>query len=251
MRNIKLTIEYDGTRFYGWQKQPNVITVQEEIEKAINKITGEEIKIIGAGRTDRGVHAKAQVANFNTASRIPADRIKFALNSQLPEDISIKESEEVGEDFHSRYSAVGKEYRYLVYNNKTRSPLLRNYAYYVPYKLDVENIKAASKYFIDTYDFKGFMSSGSSVKDTVRTIYDFSVLKKDSTIEFRIKGNGFLYNMVRIIVGTLIEVGNNKIKVEDIPNIIKSKDRSNAGHTALPQGLYLYRVYYNNSEIRK
>jgi tRNA pseudouridine38-40 synthase len=249
MRNIKITIEYDGTRYYGWQKQPNVITIQEEIEKALERITGEEIKITGAGRTDRGVHAKGQVANFYTESKIPGERFKFALNSVLPEDITIIDSIDVSNNFNARYDAKGKEYRYIVYNSKIRSSLLRNYAYHVSYNINIEKIIEASKYFIGTHDFKGFMSSGSSVKDTIRTIYSFDINSIGPKIEFAFVGNGFLYNMVRIIVGTLIEVGSNNIRVNDIPEIIASKDRNKAGHTALPQGLYLEKVFYSKTEL--
>ncbi|KPU26792.1 pseudouridine synthase [Caloranaerobacter sp. TR13] len=244
MRNIKLVIEYDGTNYFGWQKQPELKTIQEEIEKAIKKITKEEVKLIGSGRTDKGVHARGQVANFHTNSKIPADKFKFALNSVLPIDISIKESIEVDESFHARYSAKGKEYRYLVLSSKTRSPLMRDYSYHIPYTLDLSKIKEAAKLFIGTYDFRAFMSSRSCMEDTVRTIYDLEIVEKEDLIEFKVTGNGFLYNMVRIIVGTLIEIGYGKKKIEDIPKIIASKDRNKAGHTAQPQGLYLERVFY-------
>ncbi|RKD34146.1 tRNA pseudouridine(38-40) synthase TruA [Thermohalobacter berrensis] len=248
MRNIKLTIEYDGTRYCGWQIQPDNITIQEELEKAITKITKEKIKLIGSGRTDSGVHARGQVANFYTKSRVPAQKFKLAINSLLPKDIAVLESEEVEKDFHARFSAKGKEYKYLIYNNKIRSPLLRNYTYHVPYSLNVEKMKKAATHIIGTHDFKAFMSSGSSVKDTVRTIHSLSIEERpENIIEIRIKGNGFLYNMVRIITGTLIEVGTDKIPVDDISEIINSQNRSKAGHTAPPQGLYLERVFYRET----
>jgi len=244
MRNIKLLIEYDGTRYSGWQKQPNAMTIQENIEKAIKKITSEECTLIGSGRTDRGVHARGQVANFHTNSKIPSDRFKDALNSVLEDDISIRASEEVDDSFHSRYDAKGKEYRYLIYNNRIRSPIHRNYSYHVPYKLDIELMNKASKAFIGEHDFLGFMSSGSNVKSTVRTIYNISLKKNDDLIEIKVAGNGFLYNMVRIVAGTLVEIGNSRIDLNEVDDIITSKDRNKAGHTAPPHGLYLEKVFY-------
>ena len=244
MRNIKLLIEYDGTEYHGWQKQPNILTVQETIEIAINKITNEEVTLFGSGRTDKGVHARGQVANFHTNTRIPGDKFRDALNCVLPDDISIRLSEEVDKSFHSRYCAIGKEYRYLIYNNKVRSPIYRKYSYHVPFNLDMTLMKEAAKNFIGTHDFKAFMSSGSSVKDTVRTIHNISLEKNSDMIELKVSGNGFLYNMVRIIAGTLIDIGNGKIDCNSICNIIKFKDRNKAGHTAPPQGLYLEKVLY-------
>lgn len=244
MPNIKLTIQYDGTNYAGWQKQKNADSIQEEIEKAIRLITGEVVNLIGAGRTDRGVHSKGQVANFITKSQIPAERFKYALNSKLPTDISIVESEIVPDNFHSRYDAIGKRYRYIIYNGEIRNPLYRNYVYHVPYKLDFDAMKNSIGYFLGTHDFSAFMASNSSVKSTIRTINSLSLEKKDDLIFLTIDGNGFLYNMVRIIVGTLVEVGTGRINGESIPSIIESKDRSNAGHTAPAQGLCLEKVYY-------
>ncbi|WP_026895012.1 tRNA pseudouridine(38-40) synthase TruA [Clostridiisalibacter paucivorans] len=244
MRNIKIIIEYDGTKFNGWQSQPNCRTVQGVLERAINKLTDENIKIIGAGRTDGGVHAKGQAANFITNSSIPGDRFFMALNSVLPNDISIVNSEEVDLDFHSRYNAKGKIYEYIIYNSRIRSPIYRNYSWHVPLKLDIKSMRSALKYFKGTHDFRGFMSSGSNVKDTVRTIYDIEISSFAKFIKVKISGNGFLYNMVRIIIGTLVDVGQKNIYVEDIKDIIKSKQRENAGKTAKPQGLYLKEVFY-------
>ena len=244
MLNIKLTIQYDGSNYSGWQKQKNANSIQEQIEKAIYLVTGEKVNLIGSGRTDRGVHALGQVANFTTLSSIPADRFKFALNSKLPGDISIIESQAVDYEFHSRYHAKGKRYRYLIFNKPIRNPLYRNYAYHVPYPLDFREMERAAKFFIGTHDFASFMASGSSVKDTVRTIYDISLDKKDDLIILSVEGDGFLYNMIRIMVGTLIDIANNKLKSQDIPAIINAKNRRAAGHTAPPQGLYLEKVYY-------
>ncbi|WP_352419153.1 tRNA pseudouridine(38-40) synthase TruA [Proteiniborus sp.] len=244
MRNIKLIIEYDGTNYFGWQKQPNQRTIQETIENSIKKITKEDIDIFGSGRTDRGVHARGQVANFFTNARIPEDKIKDAINSVLPGDIVISHSEEVDEAFHSRYSAKGKEYRYIFFNRRIPSPLLRNYAYHIPQKLHFDLMEKSLADFIGTHDFKSFMASGSSVKDTIRTINNASLNKNHEIIELKINGNGFLYNMVRIIAGTLVDIGIGKISRNDIPQIIASKDRKKAGHTAPPHGLYLENVFY-------
>ncbi|MFZ5966759.1 MAG: tRNA pseudouridine(38-40) synthase TruA [Bacillota bacterium] len=244
MQNVKLLIEYDGTRFCGWQRQENGRTVQEEIEKALSKVMKKEIRINGSGRTDAGVHALGQVASFQGDFSIPVDRISLALNALLPEDISIHDAVAVGEDFHARYSAKGKRYIYQIYNHPYRSALYRNYAYFVPQVLDIEAMERAAAYFLGEHDFRGFMASGSSVKDTVRTIYSLDVYQMDKMIKLEISGNGFLYNMVRIIAGTLTEVGKGKIDAEQVPHIIHSCSRKQAGPTAPPQGLYLAEVYY-------
>lgn len=243
MRNLKLTIQYDGSRYCGWQKQPNSSGIQGTIEYAIYEITKEKVNITGSGRTDAGVHALGQVANFKTSSSIPANRFCDALNAKLPKDISIIQCEEVEENFHSRYSAKGKTYRYLIYNRPYRSPLYKDTSYHVRYDLDMDKIKSEAKSLIGTYDFKGFMSSGSAVKDTVRTIHNISIEEKDDLIYIEIEGNGFLYNMVRIIVGTLVDIGRGRIN-KSMVDIIKSMDRGEAGHTAPGHGLFLKKVYY-------
>lgn len=245
MRNLKITVQYDGTKYCGWQKQPNSPGIQGEIEYAIYEITKEKVNITGSGRTDAGVHALGQVANFKTNSNIPASRIPDALNAKLPKDISIIDCEEVDEDFHSRYSAKGKIYRYLIYNKPYRSPLYKDTSYHIRYDLDIDKMRSEAKSLIGEHDFKGFMSSGSSVKDTVRTIYDISITEKEDLIVLEVEGNGFLYNMVRIISGTLVEVGLNNIEPEDIPKIIEAKNRQMAGKTLPPQGLFLMEVEYN------
>ncbi len=246
MINIKLTIEYDGSRYYGWQKQPGLITVEGEIEKAIKKITKEEIKIYGSGRTDKGVHARGQIANFITNSKIPPNKIKEAVNNVLPKDISIKHSCIVSDDFHSRYHAKGKEYKYLIYNNRIRSSLLWKYTHHIPYALNINLMQKAAKEFIGTYDFASFMAKGSNKKNTVRTIYDLNINKNDKIIQVSVKGNGFLYKMVRTIVGTLLNVGRGYLDCNQIYDIIKSKDRRKAGKTAPAKGLYLEEVYYDS-----
>lgn len=244
MHNIKLIIEYDGTGYHGWQSQSNAIAIQDIIEKAISKLTGEHSRLTASGRTDAGVHALGQVANFFTQSSIPPERFSYALNSILPDDIVIKKSEEVPHSFNSRYSAKGKKYRYLIYNSEYPSALLRNRAFHVPQRLDFELMEKASSYFTGTHDFSAFKASGSSTASSVRTVAETSLAKKGEIIEFEITGTGFLYNMIRIIAGTLIDVGMGRISVEDIPGIIESCDRRKAGKTAPAHGLYLVEVHY-------
>lgn len=245
MRNIKLTIEYDGKCYNGWQKQPNKLNIQGEIERAIYNITKEEVDLIGSGRTDAGVHALGQVANFKTNSQISIEKIPLAINSQLKNSIVIKEAEEVDERFHSRYNAKHKTYRYIINNSKCGTAIYRNLEYSYPFKLDAEKMKQASKYFEGEHDFKAFKSSGTSSKNSVRTIYKAIVKQEGEKIIIELTGNGFLYNMVRIISGTLLDVGLGKIQPEEIPEIIESKDRQRAGKTLPAHGLYLVEVKYD------
>ena len=245
MRNIKLTIEYDGKDFNGWQKQPNKLNIQGEIERAIYNITKEEVDLIGSGRTDAGVHALGQVANFKTNSEISIEKLPLAINSQLKNSIVIKEAEEVDERFHSRYNAKHKTYRYIINNSKCGTAIYRNLEYSYPFKLDVEKMKQASKYFEGEHDFKAFKSSGTSSKNSVRTIYKAIVKQEGEKIIIELTGNGFLYNMVRIISGTLLDVGLGKIQPEEIPEMIESKDRQRAGKTHPAHGLYLVEVKYD------
>ncbi|MFR1972833.1 MAG: tRNA pseudouridine(38-40) synthase TruA [Clostridia bacterium] len=245
MRNIKLTIEYDGKCYNGWQKQPNKLNIQGEIERAIYNITKEEVNLIGSGRTDAGVHALGQVANFKTNSEIPIEKLPLAINSQLKNSIVIKEAEEVDERFHSRYNAKHKTYRYIINNSKCGTAIYRNLEYSYPFKLDAEKMKQASKYFEGEHDFKAFKSSGTSSKNSVRTIYKAIVKQEGEKIIIELTGNGFLYNMVRIISGTLLDVGLGKIRAEEIPEIIESKDRQRAGKTLPAHGLYLVEVKYD------
>ncbi|MBU5425684.1 tRNA pseudouridine(38-40) synthase TruA [Tissierella pigra] len=246
MKNIKLTIEYEGTNYAGWQRQDNVITIQEKLEGALEILTNEKIKLIGSGRTDGGVHALAQVANFITNATIPGERYKYALKFLLPDDITIMDSEEVDIGFNSRFSATKKTYKYIVYNGELPKALYRNFSYYVPYDIDIDKMIDASKYLIGTHDFASFMAAKSSVKSTIRTIYSISIEKEkeNELIIFKIEGNSFLRNMVRIIVGTLLEIGFGKLNVEDLCKIISEKNRELAGHTAPPQGLFLEKVFY-------
>ena len=245
MRNIKLTIEYDGKCYNGWQKQPNKLNIQGEIERAIYNITKEEVDLIGSGRTDAGVHALGQVANFKTNSQISIEKLPLAINSQLKNSIVIKEAEDVNERFHSRYNAKRKTYRYIINNSKCGTAIYRNLEYSYPFKLDAEKMKQASKYFEGEHDFKAFKSSGTSSKNSVRTIYKAIVKQEGEKIIIELTGNGFLYNMVRIISGTLLDVGLGKIQPEEIPEMIESKDRQRAGKTLPAHGLYLVEVKYD------
>ena len=245
MRNIKLIIEYDGRKFNGWQKQPNNPNIQGEIENAIFEITGERVELIASGRTDRGVHALAQVANFKIESeKLPIEKFAIALNSKLKNSIRIKSAEEVDERFHSRYSVHSKTYRYVINNSEFGTAIFREFEYNFPIKLDVEKMNQAIQYFVGEHDFKGFKASGTSSKSSVRIIYDAKVYQDGDRVTIEITGNGFLYNMVRIISGTLLDIGIGKIKPEEILEIIESKDRTRAGRTLPAHGLYLVKVEY-------
>ena len=245
MRNIKLTIEYDGKDYNGWQKQPDKLNIQGNIEKAIETITGEQVDLMASGRTDRGVHAIGQVANFKTESKLPVDKFPIAINTYLKQSIRIISAEEVDEKFHSRLSCKKKTYRYIINNSKCGTAIYRNLETHIPVKLDTERMKEAVKYFEGEHDFKAFKASGTSSKSSVRIIYKAEVKElPDERICIELTGNGFLYNMVRIISGTLVDVGLGKIAPKEIENIIKSEKRENAGKTLPPQGLYLVNVEY-------
>lgn len=244
MRNIKLTIEYDGKKFNGWQKQPDKLNIQGEIESAIKEITGEEVELVGSGRTDAGVHAIGQVANFKTNSNLPIEKFAIAINSKLKKSIVIKDAEEVEERFHSRYNAKQKTYRYVINNSKQGTAIYRDLECHIPMDLNLEEMKKAAKYFEGEHDFKAFKASGTSSKSSIRTIYKAEVIVEENRIKIELTGNGFLYNMVRIISGTLVDVGLGKIKAEEIPSIIESGDRSKAGKTLPAHGLYLVEVKY-------
>ena len=244
MRNIKLIIEYDGKGFNVWQKQPDRLNIQGEIEKSIEEITGEKVDLTASGRTDAGVHSLGQTANFKTDSKIPTEKFAKAINSRLKKSIVIKSAEEVDEKFHSRYSVKSKTYRYIINNSENGTAIYRGLEYHVPMKLDYEKMNEAIKYFIGEHDFKAFKASGTSSKSSVRKILDGSVRKEGERVIIEVTGTGFLYNMVRIISGTLLDVGLGKIKPEDIPSIIESKDRTKAGKTLPAHGLYLLQVNY-------
>lgn len=242
--NIKLKIQYDGTAYHGWQIQKNDVTVQETVKKAIEKITGENVVLTGCGRTDMGVHAENYVCNFHTNSSIPVERFPYALNTHLPDDIVCFDAEAVSEDFHANSSAVKKRYVYKILNREFPDAVLCRYAWHYKYPLDIEKMRTAAKAFIGEHDFIGFASSGFTVKTTVREIYSLDVSREGDMITIDVTGNGFLYNMVRIIAGTLVFAGGGKIDPFDMADIIASKDRNRAGITAPPQGLCLKEVYY-------
>lgn len=245
MRNIKLTIEYDGKDFNGWQKQPNKLNIQGEIEKAIQNVTGEQVNLIGSGRTDAGVNAFGQVANFKIDSEFPIEKMATAINSQLKKSIRVKKAEEVSSDFHSRYNCHSKTYNYVIDNSEQGSAIYRNLSYHVSKKLNIEKMQKAISYFIGEHDFSSFKSSGTSSKSSVRTIYNATVVKENDKVTISLTGNGFLYNMVRIISGTLVEVGLNNIEPQEIPKIIEAKNRQMAGKTLPSQGLFLINVEYD------
>lgn len=244
MRYLKAVIAYDGTNYYGFQHQPDVPTIQDELEESLRILTKEKNKIIAAGRTDRGVHAQNQVINFKTESPIPLGNIRFAWNNCLPNDILIKEVAAVDADFHARYDAEGKIYEYRILNQSLPSVFKRNYTYHITDELDSAAMAEAAEYLIGTYDFSSFQASGSNVQTTVRTIQQAEVVQQDNLVIFRIEGDGFLYNMVRIIVGTLIKVGTGEWKVPRMSRIIEAEDRLAAGPTAPAQGLRLIMVKY-------
>ena len=244
MRNIKLIIEYDGKKFGGWQKQPTKLNIQGEIEQAIKEITGEDVELIASGRTDSGVHSLGQVANFKTNSNIEIEKVAIAINSKLKKSIVIKKAEEVLEDFHARYSCKGKKYRYIINNSQQGTAIYRDLECHIPQKLDVEKMRKAIKYFEGEHDFKGFKASGTSSKNTIRTIYKAEIKQEGERIIIELTGSGFMYNMVRIIAGTIVDVGLGRINPEEIPRIINLKDRNKAGKTLPAHGLYLVEVYY-------
>lgn len=245
MRNIKIVIEYDGKNFAGWQTQPGEESVQGEIERALKEITGEDIELIGSGRTDAGVHALGQVANFHTESNIPIEKFPYALNSKIRNSIVVKSAEEVDERFHARYNCKGKTYIYIINNNEFPSALNRFREFHMSNKLDILKMKDALKYFEGTHDFKGFQSSGGNKrKTTVRTLTKCELAEEAGIIKIELSGDGFLYNMVRIICGTIVDIGLGKIQVCELQDIIESGDRTRAGRTLPPQGLYLKEVRY-------
>lgn len=241
---VKLVVEYDGTNYAGWQRQKNGLAVQAVLEDAFAKASGERIVVHGAGRTDAGVHAMAQIAHLDTNCTIPANKISYAMNMLLPPDIRIKESCEADVDFHARFSAKAKTYRYTFYNDKHASAIHRNTTAHVHGKIDIRAMKIAAEYIRGTHDFACFCASGSEVNSTVRTVYRLAVMPEQPFIYIDVTGSGFLYNMVRIIAGTLIDVGLGKVSPEHVKDIINGKDRTKAGATAPARGLMMVKVHY-------
>lgn len=248
MRNIRLTIEYDGTRFFGWQVQDSTKhrfrTVQGEIEKAGQRLFGKRIRLIGAGRTDSGVHAEAQAANFRIDTGLSLDNILKGINKYLPKDIAIISVEDTEPDFHSQFNAKEKLYRYRILNRGVRSPLLSRYSAFVSYNLNIRAMREGCKYLIGRKDFKSFQSSIKKERSSVRTIKRLDIIKKGDLIEIYIQADGFLYNMARNITGTLIEVGRRKLSPGDIKDILAERCRKKAGPTAPAKGLCLAKVFY-------
>ena len=250
MKRIKLTVAYDGTNYCGWQIQPNGITIQQVLEECLLSLFGEKIRISGASRTDTGVHALGNVAVFNTQSRMPAERISYALNTYLPPDIRILDSREVPEDFHPRFCKTYKTYEYRIWNHRFSNPCQRLYSLFYYRPLDEEKMRQAAEYLRGTHDFTSFCTAKPGVTNRTRTITDLDVARTGNLISFRIRGDGFLYNMVRIFVGTLLDINEGVFAPDAMPEILAAKDRLAAGRTAMAHGLYLNRVFYSETECR-
>ncbi|MBO8172796.1 MAG: tRNA pseudouridine(38-40) synthase TruA [Bacillaceae bacterium] len=250
MRKIKLIVSYDGTDYHGFQTQPGGATIQDELEKAIAHLTGKSVRITGSGRTDAGVHARGQVVHFDTDSSIPPEKWAAALNSKLPEDIIVRHSEAVLPDFHARYDVTAKTYKYLIDQGPVKNVFLRNRAWHIPQTLNLNRMKEAAQYLEGEHDFTSFCSAKTDVEDRVRTLYQVEI-KEEGTdgneIWLTFRGSGFLYNMVRIMTGTLVEVGMGQRGPLEIRQLLLEKDRTRAGKTAPPHGLYLWSVEYKKT----
>lgn len=249
MRNIALKLMYDGSAYHGWQVQKNQITVAETLEKALTQITGHPVKVTGAGRTDAGVHAEVYVANFRTDSRIPCDRLPLAVNSRLPGDIVVTRAVEVPETFNAIGSCLKKEYTYRIYNSRIRNPFWVNRVWFYPKHLDETIMQAAASQFVGTHDFAAVRSVGTETRTTVRTVHYFDITRQGNMIACRVCANGFLYNMVRAMVGTCVYASEGKLSPQEIPAILEGKNRTEAGPTAPPQGLYMTNLWYPETDI--
>lgn len=245
---VKMIVAYDGTNYKGWQVQPNGITIEEVLNKNLSNLLGEQIVVSGASRTDSGVHSLGNIAVFDTNTRMPADKIAFALNQRLPEDIVVQGSCEVEDGWHPRYQNSRKTYEYRILNRTFRMPTRRLDTYFYHYPLDVEKMKKAASYLEGEHDFKSFCAIGAQVKTTVRTIYACDVEKEGDIITIRVTGNGFLYNMVRIIAGTLVQVGGGAVEPEEMEKILLKKERSAAGPTAPAHGLTMMGIEFEEME---
>ncbi|UED75222.1 tRNA pseudouridine(38-40) synthase TruA [Brevibacillus sp. DP1.3A] len=244
MKRLRCVLAYDGTDFSGFQVQPDQVTVQGEIEAALNRVTGEDIQVFGSGRTDAGVHARGQVIHFDTSSNIPMDKWRFVLNNQLPDSIVIRTVEEVDASFHARFDVQVKEYRYCIDNNQVADVFRHRYADHIRFPLDVDAMQQAAHYLVGEHDFTSFCSAKTFVEDKVRTVYGLTVEKIGDEVWVTCQGNGFLYNMVRIIVGTLVEVGQGKRNPAELREILAACDREKAGKTAPAKGLTMWEVVY-------
>ena len=249
MRNIALKLMYNGTAYHGWQVQKNAVTVCGTLEKALGEITGERVHLTGCGRTDAGVHAEYYVANFRTESRIPLDRLPFAINTHTPEDIAVREALEVEEGFNAIGSCLKKEYTYRIYNSRFKNPFYVNRVYFYPKRLDEAYLDRAAGMFVGTHDFRAVRSVGTETRSTVRTIHWCDVTRSGELLELKVCANGFLYNMVRAITGTVLYAAEGKFLPEDIPAILESGDRTLAGPTVPPGGLYLTRLWYEDERL--
>ena len=244
MRNLLLTISFDGTAYHGWQVQENAVTVQQTLQDAYEKITGVRDNVTGCSRTDAGVHAEMYCCNIRTLSEISCSKLAGALNAVLPDDISVSGCREVPYEFHARYDCRSKEYKYRIWNSQEKNPFLYKYSLHYKYPLDCDFLDAQAKQFIRRADFSAFCAAGSSVEDTVRNVTDAGVTREGNLVTFRVCADGFLYNMVRIMTGTLLDISSGKIQPDTIEDIIMSADRQRAGFTARPEGLFLSRVVY-------
>lgn len=245
MRNIAMRLMYDGSAYHGWQVQKTEITVAETVEKALTKVCKHPVKVVGCGRTDAGVHAMRYCANFKTDCRIPVDRIPLALNTVLPDDISVVSAVEADEEFNAILSCKKKEYTYKIYNSRIKDPFYHNRAYFYPSVLDVEKMKKGAKMFEGTHDFAAVRSVGTETKTTVRTVFYYEVEQDGPIISLRVCADGFLYNMARAMAGTLIYVSEGKIDAEQIPQLLEMGDRRLTGPTVPPQGLYMTKIWYD------
>lgn len=244
MRNIKLTVAYDGTDYKGWQAQNNGLTVQAVIEDAALKVFKRKSHICGAGRTDAGVHAKGQIAHFKTSSKIPTERIPKALNSFLPGDVVITQAQEVSLDFHAQFSAKSKHYRYYIFNSSHKDPFKERYSWRVPYKLNIFLMKKEAKILLGKHDFKSFQARDKRQRPSIREIFNITIKKRKQFFVIDIEGDGFLYNMVRNVVGTLVEIGRGYFPPGKMKDVLNKKDRTIAGPTAPAKGLFLMEVKY-------
>ncbi len=243
-KRVRLIVAYDGTNYHGWQVQNNGITIESELNRCLSELLSEPIEVIGASRTDAGVHALGNVAVFDTSARMPAEKISYALNQRLPEDIRIQKSEEVPADWHPRYCDSRKTYEYHIYRGEFPLPTKRLYSLFTYHKLDVEKMQEAAEYFVGEHDFKSFCQVNAQVKSTVRTVTEVKVYEEGPEVIIRVTGNGFLYNMVRIMAGTLLEVGQGKRSPQEIPDMIAACNRETAGPTAPAHGLILVKYEF-------